>query len=238
MPRFAALAVALGLCAAQTPQSFEVVSIKLSAPNDRMGNFPIPGTITISNRTLREILIQTSRVQPYQVEGGPAWINSEHYNIVAKASTPANFGQMMAMIVPVLEDRFQLKTHRETRESRQFALVVAKGGPKMKLATEQGKSWAGLPNGLIAYRLSMRELAYILAGAVNCPVADETGLDGEYQFALSYSESPTPLAPGEAADPEKAPVTVAVQQLGLKLEARKGPLEVIVIDHVEKPTLN
>lgn len=240
-PLALAFAVIVGMFAAQAPKTFEVVSIKAAAPTDPMGDFPVPGTLTVGNRTLHQIILEVYRLKTYQLEGGPAWINSDHYNIVGKTTFPATIGQMFPMLIPLLEDRFQLKIHRETREHKQYALVVAKGGPKMALASDKAHGFSNPPGRIIANRMTMAYLANYLSSEVDCPVVNETGLEGEYHFTLTYNENPKPLAPGEivgAPDPGTAPLAIAIQSLGLRLEARKGPMEVVVIDHVQKPALN
>ena len=166
---------------------FEVASIKPAAIGDRTGNFPSPGTLRIGNLTLRQMITQSSRVQSYQVVGGPAWIDTDRFNIDAKASFPAKMDQMMKMLGPLLEERFQLKVHRETRDVPGFALVVAKGGPKMAASDQPGVgSWRERRNEITSFSLDMKMLAYILAGSLGSPVADATGLTGTYKFTLEY----------------------------------------------------
>jgi uncharacterized protein (TIGR03435 family) len=151
--------------------------------------------------------------------------------------------QMMKMMRPVLEDRFQLKIHRETRVIKEYALLLTKGGPKMKQAAETGVC-CSFGKGLIrSTHMDMHYLAGYLAGALGCPVADETGLNGFYEFVLKYNEDyasaqdATEIA--ATPDPANAPIFTAIQeQLGLKLETRKGPADVIVIDSAARPSSN
>jgi uncharacterized protein (TIGR03435 family) len=229
------------------PPAFEVVSIKPTPdPPIRTGMFPIPGTLTVSNYTLKRLIMDSYRIKSYQLYGGPPWIDADHYDIVGKAAGKANIGEMVKMMIPMMADRFQLKIHRETKELPAYALGIAKGGPKMKPATETGKSFGIYPGAMTeikSFRLDMRFFADILSGQLDRPVINETGLTGEFQFTLRYVTDDTrPVQPGDTetpADPNGASIYAAVQeQLGLRLEPRKSPMEVIVIDHAEKPTAN
>src|SRR2546425_366573 len=103
--------------------AFEAVTIKPAGPKDPIGTFPKPGMLRIGTYTLRRLIKEANGMQPYQVLGGPSWIDNDQYTIVAKASFPAGFRQMLEMLNPMMADRFQLKTHRETREVQGYALV-------------------------------------------------------------------------------------------------------------------
>jgi len=228
--------------------AFEVVSIKPTPdPPIRTGMFPIPGTLTVGNYTLKRLILDSYRIKSYQLYGGPPWIDSEHYDIVGKAASKANMSEMSKMLIPLLADRFQLKIHRETKELPTYALVLAKGGPKMKPATETDRSFGIFPSGPIteirAFRLGMQFFSNILSGQLDRPVLNETALTGEFQFTLRYlTDDARPSQPGETespSDPNSASIYAAMQeQLGLKLEPRKGPVDVIVVDHAERPTAN
>lgn len=254
--RIAAFAIAAVFCAAllaaqeaPQPQTFEVVSIKPTPdPPIRTGTFPIPGTLTVGNYTLSRLISQVYRLQGYQLTGGPAWAYSDHFDIVAKAPFKATFMQMLEMLKPMMADRFELKTHPETRELPMYALTVLKSGPKLKpydAAEAKGKSFGIRPGDhgtkIESWDLTMKAFAQILAGQVQSPVTDETGLEGSFRFTLEYSpEDLRQREPGEApSDPGPASIYQAIQeQLGLRLDKRKGPVDVMVIDHAEKPPAN
>ena len=162
------------------------------------------------------------------------------FNIDAKASFPAKMDQMMKMLGPLLEERFQLKVHRETRDVPGFALVVAKGGPKMAASDQPGVgSWRERRNEITSFSLDMKMLAYILAGSLGSPVADATGLTGTYDFTLDYSTERGATA-GPSVPPSAPDLAVALrQQLGLQLVRKKEPFDVVVVDAVDKmPTAN
>jgi uncharacterized protein (TIGR03435 family) len=254
--RLAAFAIPAVFCAVRLaaqdkpqPETFEVVSIKPTPdPPVRTGMFPVPGTLTVNNYPLGRLIMEAMRLKGYQLLGAPPWLDSEHYDIVAKASFPANFTLMLKMLNGVLENRFQLKIHHEQRELPMFALLATKGGVKMKPADEaqaKGRSYVYRPTvrgvEIQAFSMPMRMLADIFSGQLQSPVSDETNLDGSFQFTLEFHpDDLRQKEPGDAAqDPMWVSLYQAVQeQLGLKLEKRRGPVDVVVIDHVEKPVLN
>jgi uncharacterized protein (TIGR03435 family) len=210
-----------------------------------MGMFRKPGLLTIANYTLKGLILETYRIKAYQLYGGSSWSDNEHYDIVGKAASNADFGQLVEMLKPMLAGRFQLKVHREIKELPVYALVVVKKGPKMKLAADQSadghhKNGTGL---IISYGMSMKFLAHILANHVDRPINDETGLTGVYEFELRFAADEVRVREPEerAAAPDASSTSLfqAIQeQLGLKLESRKGPVETIVIDHAERPSAN
>ncbi len=200
-----------------------------------------------------------------KIEGGPDWIQSDTYGITAKSADAVGRATMRGpMLRALLEDRFKLKVRHESREGPVFDLTVAKGGLKMR-PTAVGscvvpdphqsprpekapgdKPWCG-----IHYRSSMQTMSGILDGiGATMPeiaaylytdgkaVIDKTEVEGRFDFHLEYLRGGGP--PPEDGDPAHAAPSIftAVQQLGLRMEAAKGPVEFVVIDHVERPTEN
>jgi uncharacterized protein (TIGR03435 family) len=210
-----------------------------------------PGEVSFKNASLMSILTSTFDVKRYQVSG-PPWLGTLGFNIVAKVPPGATKDQIKLMMRNLLAERFQLAVHRETRDLPAFALVVAKGGPKLTAAQhpEDGGGSFGPWKGNAreeATNQTMHGLADFLTMFMERPVMDATGLAGKYDFTLYWApEYPmVRLAPktqgAEAEAPDPAPtIFAAVQdQLGLKLEPRKMPVEFLVIDHMEKtPTEN
>jgi uncharacterized protein (TIGR03435 family) len=226
-------------------ETFEVVSIKPTPdPPLRTGMFPTSGTLNIGNYTLKRLILETHRVKSYQLHGGPAWMDTEHYDIVAKAPGKAGIAEMMKMLIPMMADRFQLKVHRETKDIQVYALLVGKGGVKMQLAEPETKLCCSIQsNEIISHKMSMRHFADVLAGNLDRLVVDETGLTGEYRFQLKYAPEATPRRDADqetpASDLTSGSIFAAVQeQLGLKLESRKRPVEMIFVDHAEHPAAN
>ena len=244
--------------------SFEVATIKPSTQADLQGifgnNFPIfmrggpgtssPGEVSFKNASLMSILTSTFDVKRYQVSG-PPWLGTVGFNIVAKVPQGATKDQIKPMMRNLLAERFQLVFHRESRDLPVFALVLAKGGPKLTAAQhpEDGGgsfgAWKGNARD-VATNYTMHGLADFLTMFLERPVMDATGLNGTYDFTLYWAPEypmrlPTraPNAEGEAPDPAPTIFAAVQDQLGLKLEPRKMPVEFLVIDHMEKtPTEN
>ena len=182
-------------------------------------------------------------VQDYQVLGGPSWLSSDRWTIEAKTEGPTTFTQKMQLLQPLLEDRFQLKLHRETRKLPEYRLVVAKSGPKLRQVRDGDAGSVRVGRGRIeGHQIPIARLAFFLQAELGRPVLEATGLKGNYDFKLEWvPDESQPNSGGEAPPPDAAGPSIfaAIQeQLGLKLQAIKGPVEVLVIDHVEKPSEN
>jgi uncharacterized protein (TIGR03435 family) len=244
-----ALSVCLPVAAAAQQPAFEVASIK---PSNYQGG-PLRVTarigadgIDFSNVTPRLCIQRAYGVKPYQVKG-PEWINTERYMILAKAAGAVPEDKILLMLQTLLAERFKLALHREEKEMQIYALVVSRNGPKLKEATDEGATQIS-PDGreTVFERVSMGMLAGTVAGSVDRPVIDATGLKGLYNFRLSWANDvrPRPNAPAagspDATDPDDAPsiFTALQERLGLKLEPGKAPVDVLVIDHIEKPSRN
>ena len=148
---------------------------------------------------------------------------------------------MIEMLKTLMADRFQLKFHWETRELPTLWLSVGKNGPKIQKAVETGRpgGFSNRGHSIDAHKMTIRALAAFVEGELQRPVVDKTGLEGDYDFKLEWTEEARPAAPGELPDVEKPSLFAAVEeQLGLKLELHPGPVQVFVIDHAEKPTVN
>ena len=312
----------------QTPSpnkpSFEVVSVKPGAPGTGFrGGGPRGNSLSITNAPLR-MLVQMAYqrgsapgpAMQLQVIGAPNWMDTEPFDVQAKADCSGGAiprEQMQLMIQSLLEERFQLKAHYETRELPIYNLVVAKDGLKMKLSEDQtpalpvvgaptlcGPVPAGplpgprglpfdpsrpgtmpaMPRGAMmmmmnpttgmtmnATAVPIGNLVGMLQGQAGRPIIDKTGLKGLFDIKLNFSMEglpgmaglggllppppgavgPGPGAPGVPAGPGLAPAaadpvpslfTAVQEQLGLRLESTKGPVEVLVIDSVQKPTEN
>jgi uncharacterized protein (TIGR03435 family) len=234
--------------AAKTP-GFEVASIKPGKTGGRGHSLlsDPSGRFTTENATLRNLVMYAYNVRDFQVSGGPRWMDSDTFDIVAKPQTRVKGEQLLQMVQTLLADRFKLKFHREARELSVFALVIGKNGPKLKEAKPDGErpmngiqGGKGELNGLGA---DMGMLARRLAAMSGRTVIDRTGLTGKYDFKLQWTpDAPTPMrGPDEpAADNAPGPSLFSAlqEQLGLKLESQKGPVEILVIDSAERPSEN
>jgi uncharacterized protein (TIGR03435 family) len=241
----AIFALMLGLAAhgQQQPTAgrveFEVVSVKPGDPSDpSSSSHSTPGGMQIRNTTLKTLVRGAYQLNEYQLEGGPKWADSERFHIDAKLPAGVSRDQAPLMMRSMLEDRFKLVFHRETKMLPEYELRVAAGGPKLQAATEEDAKRQGTSQGdrqIRGTNMPVSTLASMLISAVGAPVVDRTGLDRKYNFSLSFA----PLM-GTPREDETLPTIFVVLQekLGLKLEKIKGPVEILVIDRVEKPTEN
>ena len=242
---------------------FAVTSVK---PN--MADCCVVGGVgnggSLNRRATLKMLIGTAyRVQGFQISGGPGWIGSDRFDVEGKAEDPnADFDQLRLMLQSLLEDRFQLQLHREVKESPIYALVVGKSGPKIKFSADQtspdvngpsppraaGPNHGAFrfgPGSMIGNAVYLSLFAKFLSQRLDRMVVDQTKLSGRFDIQLQWTpevgENPLDLGgnPIPPADSSRSSVFTAIQeQLGLKLESARGQVEVLVIDHVEKPTAN
>lgn len=213
---------------------FEVASIRPPSPSgDRGTNMSTTGgTLRLHNATLKFCIVVAYNVQESLIDGGPAWINSQTFEILAKAPDSASKADLLPMLRSLLEDRFRLAVHSETRQRPVFVLTVAKGGPKLR-PSDGGDGFLGRRGSgpLTGRKASMTGLAATLSTLMGRKVLDHTGLSGVYDFTLEF-------APPNATDsPLPVLVTALQEQLGLRLESANGPVEVLVVDHAEKPAI-
>jgi len=220
---------------------------------------PPPDTCQFTNVTLQMLMATSyalgitiaSGVDPSGLAGAPSWFNTAHFDILAKAARPTTNAELTLMMQRMLEDRFALKFHHETRQADGFALVAAPGGPKMTKGNAGGGRIGRFgPNPWTGTNTSMDELARFLGVRLGKPVADATDLPGGYNFTLVWTPGDgersgfPPLPPGAPRPPSADPVdgpslfTAVQEQLGLRLERRRVPTEVLVVDSARLPTAN
>ena len=225
-----ALLVAVSLAAAAA-QTFDAASIKPSQaqPGSSSGITTKIGSIQADNVTLKRCIRGAYDVSETTIFGGEKWVGEERYDIVAKAGSPAGDQELMMMLRALLADRFKLAIHRETRQITGYRLVAAKSGIKAKPSLPGTERSATSRNGGVeAKGCDMNCLAGKMSEALHAPVTNGTGIQGAYDFTLSW---PT-------GDMDAAVFSAIQEQLGLKLESRKVPAEVIVIDRAERPAAN
>jgi uncharacterized protein (TIGR03435 family) len=241
----------------QPRPAFEVASVK-PTPAARSGRDhdtyfrSLPGgRFSAENASLGMLIMQAYRVDSSQISGGN-WLRfgGDNYDIEAKADDQdprfkaagaagpaAKQALRDSMLRSLLEDRFKLAVHRETKETSGYALVVAKGGPKLKQPTEARSGDGSISvvgrGQLRGQKAPLSMLAVQLTRLMGSSVVDETGLEGGFDFNLEWTpeETPTDLAWAPS-------IFTAIQELGLRLEARKERTEIIVIDRVEKSDAN
>ncbi len=230
--------------------TFEVASVKPSPP-DASGMFirPLPGgSLRVSGASLRNLISLAYDVRSFQISSSSQWVDTEHYDIDARAAAPdagtpavppkpgEDRRKLLESLRSLLADRFQLTLHTETREQPVYALVVSKGGPKFQESPEPGGLIRKMGRGTLkgqAVKLEM--LALNLSNELGRRVIDKTGLSGKYDFELHWEPRQAP----EPELPEGPSIFAALQeQLGLRLEPSKGPVEVLVIDRAQRPSKN
>ena len=239
-----ALAI-LAIAAACHAQKFDVASIKLAEPAEegRRGKGSVdvkPGNLTMRNVGLSAAIMWAYKISPYQISN-PDLLGREIYEIVAKAPGPAKTDEMRIMMQTLLAERFQMASHRETKEMPAFALVEASGGHKLKMSgAGDGRGVVpitGAKAGLSGEHATLDQVAFFLSGTLGRPVLDKTGLNGRYDFELDLTSFVRP-GPGASGEAPPEPITILQtalpKQLGLRLEARRMPVEMLVIDHIAK----
>jgi uncharacterized protein (TIGR03435 family) len=211
--------------------AFEVASIKptTAEPGSGSGISSDTGRIAGRNVTLRRCVRGAYGMPEAQIYGGPKWVDEERYDIDAKAAGPAGDHQLMAMLQQLLAERFKLVIHRETRPLSGYALLAGKKGITAKRSEpDTGSRTNSSRRSIDATGCSMGCLAAKLAEVLHVPAADSTGLEGKFDFKLEWIPD----------DLQTAVLPALEEQLGLKLEGRKVPTEVIVIDRAEKASAN
>jgi uncharacterized protein (TIGR03435 family) len=239
----AAITLTLTGLIAQTTAApaFEVASVK---PDNVGGNYvdATPDTVRVHSARLETCIKWAYGLQSGQLSGAGSAISnlltSDRYTITGKAGVPSPEGQLRIMLQTLLADRFKLVAHRESREMPVYALKLEKNGPKFHESVGDGdtnvqatsklnRRWTGT---------KMTQFVDTLAEAMQAPVVDQTGLTGRYDFSLDL----TPYLPpdGQRPDIGVMMLTALREQLGLKLESRRSTVDVLIVDHIEKPTAN
>jgi uncharacterized protein (TIGR03435 family) len=263
----AALAVLLAtvpaLLSQEAKPAFEAATIRPNTGNDPSSYFRMMGvTPSMTNQSLRNMIFWAYRVHDFQITGGAGWMGTDRWDIQAKTLPGAGIQQMQLMFQSLLKDRFKLAIHREIKELPIYNLTIAKGGLKIQpnkegsCLTPDPKSPGPAPGktfmdycgtsgfgrcSMIGTSATMTELAESLSNAVARTVVNQTGVDGRFRYEVNYApeenQTAQPGGPPPACDAPS--IYSALQdQLGLKLDSAKGPVEVLVIDHAEKPSEN
>jgi uncharacterized protein (TIGR03435 family) len=218
------------------------IDSKLSAA-DRRNNVPL-GRCVITGGRFSHLMAIAFQLPMQRIAGFPDWDGPHRFDIQARAEDPssATEGQLIAMLQAFMTQQFRLRLHRESKEAPIFALVVGKNGPRnLKPSEEAGAGMRPSGAGLVFKGYSMKELAEFLSNmpSVERPVRDMTGLQGRFDFTLQVLETKT-----ESVEDLKVAMarwetifSDVQEQLGLRFESTKGPLETLIIDHAEKPAV-
>jgi uncharacterized protein (TIGR03435 family) len=230
--------------AADAQPKVEVATIKPAKPG---GGFSIlvnrSGLLTTTDTSLSDLIKFAYDLHPRQITGGPGWVESEKYDVTVKADTPGipNGKQLKTIMQQLLAERFQLTFHLDKKELSVYAISVAKGGAKITKSDNAGSlpGFGGGPRGLTVRNATIAEFGHMMqANILDRPVVDQTGFGTtRYDFSLKWTPDGPQAQP--AADDAPPDLFAAFQQqLGLRLESTKAPVDVLVVDKVEKPSAN
>ncbi len=228
-------------------QAFEAASVKaIDISKGSVNVDRVNGPERFQALVIVPQLIQWAyNVKDFQVSGAPQWCGREWFEVQATAGHPSSEAEIKQMVQALLADRFKLKLHRETKEIPIYALLVGKSGPKLTAAKDatqcNGNGCFGIGNGFTsASGATMAFTAEALTHLVDRTFIDKTGLTGHYDFRLTYDQSSTkpPIVGMPIAPTEGPSIFAAVEDLGLKLEPQKSPVEMLIIDSVERPSEN
>ena len=229
------------------PSRYDVVSIKPSnKPNTNKTYRRTPdGGFRAGNYSLKDLIRLAFDVRNFQIAGGPGWLDTERYNVQAKLEVPFNAlspegeERQRTMVQAMLQDRFELKVHKQNKDMNVYFLVLTQAVPKMKRTGDAREADTQMRDGngqMWATKFDMSLFARYVGGELGLPVIDRTGLPGVYDFELTWN----PEEGKTSADTEFRPslVTAIKEQLGLELKRGKGSVEVIMVDSAEKASAN
>ena len=244
------------------PVQFDVVSVKMHIPeNGDVKMQLLPEGVRLGNLPLQDLIVQAyGLVLTDQIVGLPNWANSERFDIEAKVASAdvaafkkLTLDQVRLMGRPILTDRFRFASHEEKQILAHYALVIAKGGSKLQLSTmtnddpnartgvlgmRHASNNRGI-NELTARGITMDRLASVLSQqGLGRVVLDNTGLTDRYDFRLTWAPDSVAADPNPTDTAGPSIFTAVSEQLGLRLESQKGPVPVLVIDHIEAPSPN
>ncbi len=241
------MAIALvSVAQAQVPKTFESATVRRTEDVNGPARYQtFPGRISLQGETLKECIRVAYNVKVVVAPGNAKWTETERFDIEAKAARPVGDNELLMMLQALLKERFKLDVHRESKMVAGYAIAQAKGGIKIH-EVEPGAAHIQTRRGYInAERISMPNLATALSAMLNVPVLDMTNAPGVYDFSLTWT--PDMVRPGQltADEPETqtaqpdnitpASLFAAIQeQLGLRLDSRKAPADVMIVDRVER----
>lgn len=222
--------------------SFDVASVrpsKIVGEGGRREKIDVnPGTVSLRNVSLKTAIRWAYHVMDYQITG-PDWIGSERYDIAAKAATAASEDQLRLMMQTVLTERFKLAFHRQTKELPAYLLTVAKGGIKFQESNVEGEPQMNADKGRLSVEIkgmTAEKFVEALSNVLRAPVINNTGLTGKYDGKVDISKylGDMPKEGSGPFDPTAMIITGLHEELGLKLESKKMPLDLLIVDHAEK----
>jgi uncharacterized protein (TIGR03435 family) len=226
--------------------SFEVAVLKPSSPDERLMYRLLPGgRYLATGLSLKALIANAYSIPEFLVSGGPAWCDSDKFNIEATATNPLppwpdSQRELSLMLQSLLEDRFRLTSHRETRDQPVYELVVDRRGSK--LITAKANEAAGFevsPGRIHSMAVPLAYLATNLGYLLGRQVIDKTNLAGKYSYTVTYTPDASLSDTAPMSDAAGPSVFTAIRdQLGIRVVSAKAPVEVLVIDRAEKPSAN
>lgn len=217
----------------QSALTFDAASIKPSDPTHIGAQVysPGPGRFTAMTAPVKNLVAFAYKVRDLQLSGAPRWAETEPWDISAEAPGHPTIDELRLMVQNLLADRFHLKLHHELKELAVYDLVVGRKGAILKEVDKPGHGVSPGKDRIFGVGGNMATLASVLTGTVGRMVRDRTDLKGFYDFNLTW-------APDDASEPGASIFTALQEQLGLKLEPSKGPVDTLVIDAVTRPSAN
>ncbi|HWE52601.1 MAG TPA: TIGR03435 family protein [Bryobacteraceae bacterium] len=227
----------------QALPSFEVASIRPYERVNQMGHglTNISGPrVTMTGYTVSGLIQYAYDMRNYQVSGGPNWITSDTYSVTAKVEGDASapVAEIRKMVQSLLAERFELKLHRDTKEEKVYLLESAKTGGTLKPSIAEKTTMQMGAGHLMMAKVTTPVIAAMLASVLGRPVLDRTGMTGEFDFTLDSPDVNMGRPQPQDENPGPSLFTALQEQLGLKLEPSRGPVEILVVDHIGKPAEN
>jgi bla regulator protein blaR1 len=235
------------LSATLRAQTFNAASIKRSQPGNPNGStfeYQRGGALRVRNGTLRGLIESAYDIRDFQIIGGPGWLDTDRFDVLARSESdesqaprPGDMKTTRLKLQSLLADRFRLVVRHETRDVQEYVLGVDKDGAKLvaeKSATAPSSGIESTCGHMTGTGASMTNLTLYLSRQLRRPVVDATGLTEKYNFQLSWTPELAPCS--ESSENAPSLVTALREQLGLKLESAKGPVDVVVVDRAERPT--
>jgi uncharacterized protein (TIGR03435 family) len=242
---------ALSLMDPSLTPGYDLATIK---PDEQRKGFNLRGQhIVVTNMSAQELVLLAYNLHPKQVTGGPSWLAEDHYDmeILPDHEGLPSLEQAMGIVRKLLAERFAFKFHEETKDMPAYVLTVAKTGSKLMKSGADPTSPPGMggpPGRYMMRNGSMEEFAQLMQGTLDRPVIDQTGLKDRYDLRLSWTPDesqyggrvPPPNNSDSGADGDPLPplFTAIQEQLGLRLDAMKAPVKMMVIEHIDKPSAN
>lgn len=213
---------------------FEVASIRPSESPRKPSITTSPGALTMRNSSLSDCVRWAYGVMDYQISANEAWMTGQQFDISAKTGHASTDAELKTMLQGLLADRFKLVFHRQSKEMAVMTMSLGKNMNKLHESPGEGESSLETPNDVaVGKHASMADLAQLASSALRIPVIDQTGLTGRYDFTIDtrpYMNNDAPV------DRPALLISILQGELGLKVESKKLPIDMLVIDHAEKPS--